>query len=253
MDLPRDPRTRLALVAAGLVVVLLGGILLVVASVRGVLPGTADCTAHVGDADVELGTDEAEDAATAAARAVHANASLDRGADAVAEATGLPDADARVVATALTGRARHAFTCTHGGADGEEPDRLDGSGLTARAERVRRDLDAAFGAQRVGGFAPGGVRSGHMPGSAHYEGRAVDVYVRPISPGNKTRGWAIAQYLVAHADRLEIETVIFDARIWTHRRAGQGWREYRPETSGRSRAVARILEHRDHVHVDVAD
>ena len=92
-----------------------------------------------------------------------------------------------------------------------------------------------------------------MPGSAHYEGRAVDVFVRPISPRNKTRGWAMAQYLVAHAERLEIDTVIFDGRIWTARRAGQGWRDYEPDTSGRSRAVAAILEHRDHVHVDVAD
>jgi hypothetical protein len=92
-----------------------------------------------------------------------------------------------------------------------------------------------------------------MPGSAHYEGRAVDVFVRPISPRNKTRGWAIAQYLVANARRLEINTVIFDARIWTARRADEGWRDYRVSTSHRSRATVRILEHRDHVHVDVAD
>ncbi len=162
-------------------------------------------------------------------------------------------ADARVVASALTGRSRHAFTCTHGGSADEESDRLDGSGLTARAAAVRRDLDRAFGRQQVGGFAPGGVTFGHKPGSAHYEGRAVDVFVRPISPRNKTRGWAMAQYLVAHAERLEIDTVIFDGRIWTSRRAGQGWRDYEPDTSNRSRAVAAILEHRDHVHVDVAD
>jgi len=79
------------------------------------------------------------------------------------------------------------------------------------------------------------------------------VFVRPISPRNKTKGWAMAQYLVANADRLDVETVIFDARIWTARRAGQGWRGYAPDTSGRSRSVARILEHRDHVHVDVTD
>ena len=93
-----------------------------------------------------------------------------------------------------------------------------------------------------------------MPGSAHYEGRAVDVFVRPISPRNKTKGWAIAQYLVAQADRLEINTVIFDApHLDAHggpTRAGATTRRAR---RGRSRATVRILEHRDHVHVDVAD
>ena len=53
-----------------------------------------------------------------------------------------------------------------------------------------------------------------MEGSAHYDGRAIDVFVRPVSEDNKRRGWAIAGYLVAQADRLDINTVIFDDRIW---------------------------------------
>ena len=194
-----------------------------------------------------------ENAATVSAGGVRQGLGLATTADAVATAADLSESDARVVAAALTGRSRHAFTCVHGGGADDVSDALGSSGLTARAERVRRDLDEAFGRQAVGGFAPGGVRSGHMPGSAHYEGRAVDVFFRPISPRNKTRGWAMAHFLVAHADRLDVETVIFDGRIWTARRAGQGWRDYEPDTSGRSRAVARILEHRDHVHVDVSD
>ena len=64
------------------------------------------------------------------------------------------------------------------------------------------DLQQAFGALPLGGFAPGGVSTGHMKGSAHYEGRALDVFVRPISAANKRTGWAIASYLVAHASRL---------------------------------------------------
>ena len=53
-------------------------------------------------------------------------------------------------------------------------------------------------------YPPGGVSDGHMPGSAHYEGRAVDVFFRPITPENQRQGWALAHYLVAHADRLEL-------------------------------------------------
>ena len=69
-----------------------------------------------------------------------------------------------------------------------------------------------------------------MPGSAHYEGRAVDVFFRPVTKRNRAKGWATAQYLVAHADRLKVNTVIFDGWIWTHRRSFQGWREYDVDT-----------------------
>lgn len=251
MDL-RDPRRRTAVVAAALVLVLVGWLLVVVV-VRAVLVHGPDCTVTVGKQAVELSTSQAESAASLSARAVRRGWSSARTANAVATIAHISRGDGQVVAAALTGRARHALTCIHGGADDTESDRLDSVGLTHRAERVRQDLDRAFGHLPMGGFAPGGVRSGHMPGSAHYEGRAVDVFVRPISPRNKTKGWAIAQYLVAQAGRLEIDTVIFDARIWTARRADEGWRDYRVSTSGRSRATMRILEHRDHVHVDVAD
>ena len=127
------------------------------------------------------------------------------------------------------------------------------AGLTKRAERVRADMAARFGDLPLGGFAPGGVHSGHMPGSAHYEGRAIDTFFRPITRTNKNRGWALAQYLVANADRLNIDTVIFDGRIWTARRGLQGWRTYTVMHAGKSASKVKILEHRDHVHVDVAD
>src|SRR6478609_5406961 len=82
------------------------------------------------------------------------------------------EADARTLASALTGQSPHAFSCR---TDGDVPaakDRLNREGLTARAARVRREVEAVFGQQSLGGFAPGGVHSGHMKGSAHYEGRA---------------------------------------------------------------------------------
>ena len=217
------------------------------------LPGVADCTVSRGDRSVELSTDEAQLAATVAARSVRLGLPVGTTATAIDDQVDLSDEDARVVARALTGRTPHSLSCRHGGAAEEEPDRLTRRGLTARAEVVRRDLVAAFGRQQLGGFAPGGVTTGHMPGSAHYEGRAVDVFYRPVDRPHRRQGWATAQYLVAHADRLAVNTVIYDGRIWTARRALQGWRTYAPDTGGRSAAVAAVLEHRDHVHVDVAD
>jgi len=159
-------------------------------------------------------------------------------------------ADARALASALTGySAGGRFTCTVRSRDGLTVQQPGDNGLTPRADRVREDLREAFGDLSLGGFAPGGVRDGHREGSTHYDGRAIDVFVRPINEGNNRRGWAIAQYLVAHADRLGVQHVIFDAKIWSAGlRSSQGWRDYDPGDRPGDRA---ILEHRDHVHVDV--
>jgi hypothetical protein len=158
-------------------------------------------------------------------------------------------ADGRALASALTGYSRARFSCVvddPGSASSQAP---GGNGLTPRADRVRRDLRKAFGSLPLGGYDAGGVSTGHMKGSAHYEGRAVDVFVRPISAAHKRTGWAIASYLVAHAARLEIDHVIFDKRIWTAgARSEHGWRDYDP---GNAPGDRKILEHRDPVHVDV--
>ncbi len=181
---------------------------------------------------------------TEAAQAVQRSAYPDAYAD--------HEEDARVIASALTGNSPRSFWCETSGDAEEASDRLNDDGLVKRAAVVREELESVFGTQSLGGFQPGGVSSGHMAGSAHYEGRAVDVFFRPINPENRKRGWAMASYLVAQADRLSISTIIFDDRIWkAGSRSGSGWTDYDvPSSSGGDRA---ILEHRDHIHVDVAD
>ncbi len=174
--------------------------------------------------------------------------------------SGFPEAyeehaeDARALASALTGYSQAQFSCVTS-ADSAASEQIGDNGLTPRADRVRQDLERAFGEQELGGFAPGGVSTGHMPGSAHYDGRAVDVFFRPVSPQSKRAGWALAHYLTAHATRLQVDHVIFDGRIWSAgQRSEQGWREYdAPDRSGASAAVRATLEHRDHVHVDVLE
>lgn len=181
---------------------------------------------------------------TAAAQAVQRSAFPDAYAD--------HEADGRALASALTGNHEAAFWCDTPGDAEEASDRLDEAGLVARAAAVREELESVFGPLSLGGFQPGGVSSGHMDGSAHYEGRAVDVFFRPVNAANQERGWAMAHYLVAQADRLSINTVIFDDRIWrAGSRSGSGWTDYDVPSS--SRGDRAILEHRDHVHVDVAD
>jgi hypothetical protein len=159
------------------------------------------------------------------------------------------EADARVLASTLTGYSPAGFSCVvrHDDMAAQE---MRHNGLTPRANTVRRDLRRTFGPLPLGGFQPGGVTSGHIPGSAHYEGRAIDVFFRPIGPASKRHGWAVAQYLVARAAALGVDTVIYDDRIWTSGLASEaGWREY-DEPSGPNQ---KILEHRDHVHVDVVE
>lgn len=236
-----------ALCVAGLVAAILVGTFSVVRGLQ------QECTVVAGDQEVGLTTEEAELAATAVARVIR-----EGGDQAVARrevrrvVEDLSAEDAVPITMALAGRHQAALSCDHGGGS-DDADALLESGLTKRAEAVRLDLREAWPAAPLGGFEPGGVSNGHMEGSAHYEGRAIDAFFRPITAGNKRLGWAMAQYYVAHADRLGLETVIFDDRIWTHRRAGEGWRDYRVDTGGKSKAVAQVLEHRDHVHVDVAD
>jgi hypothetical protein len=156
---------------------------------------------------------------------------------------------ARVLAAALTGHQPAALTCRLDAPE-DSGQQIGADGLTRNARDLRADVRLAFGRLPDGGFAPGGVSTGHAAGSAHYDGRAVDFFFRPVGGARTRAGWALAQYLVARAHVLQVRTVIFDERIWTAARSDEGWRDYvvdddRPGDRD-------VLLHRDHVHVDVA-
>ena len=159
------------------------------------------------------------------------------------------DAGSRVVARALLGGRGSALTCVTP-LDGPEltVEKAGSLGLTARADAVRVAMRTVFGKQVLGGFEAGGVSAGHVEGSAHYEGRAVDVFFRPLSAENTAAGWQTALWLVAHAEQLRVATVIFDRQIWSSERSVQGWRTYRYPGGDTDNPV---LLHEDHVHVDV--
>jgi hypothetical protein len=161
-----------------------------------------------------------------------------------------PSADSLALARALLGHGGPALSCvlavTAGnGLATEQAGRL---GLTPRAEALRTALREVFGRQSLGGFAPGGVTTGHIEGSAHYEGRAIDVFFRPITTETTLAGWQTAMWAVAHAERLHLATVIFDRKVWTATRSLQGWRDYRYPGGATDNPV---LLHEDHVHLDV--
>jgi hypothetical protein len=144
------------------------------------------------------------------------------------------------------GDAGPSLAC-RGSAAGDLPvEDIGANGLTPRAERLRVAMAEVFGEQSLGGFAPGGVDQGHGADSTHYDGRAIDVFFRPVTEENRRQGWILAHWLVAHAEGLDVQYVIFDDRFWSaHSSRGQ-WRDYDAPEPGNE-----ILRHLDHVHVDV--
>jgi hypothetical protein len=132
---------------------------------------------------------------------------------------------------------------------GVEPETIGRNGLTPRARRLRAAWTEVFGPLPAGGFARGGVSSGHVDSSSHYDGRAVDVFFRPHDDDEQRRaGRVFAQWLVAHAQEHHVLSVIYADRIWTSWAAYAGWRDY-VHPSGDTRNP--VLRHLDHVHVAV--
>ena len=204
----------------------------------GFLPGRAECVVDTADGEVGLDRDEAKLATTAVALVA-------RGAEAP-DTSGIDAAVMQRLAEGPSDDAGPTLSC-RGSADNDLPEQQLGAfGLTPRAEQLRVAMSEVFGEQSLGGFAPGGIAQGHGADSTHYDGRAIDVFFRPVTEENRRKGWILAQWLVAHAEDLDIQYVIFDDRFWSaHSSRGQ-WRDYdAPQPSNE------ILRHLDHVHVDV--
>ena len=124
-------------------------------------------------------------------------------------------------------------------------EQMGADGLTPRTRRVLVEIVQAFGVTEIGGFCPGGCTSGHIAGSDHYSGRAIDVMLLPLSEVNRRLGDRIASWLVANSRDLAISYVIWRDRIWSLDRAAEGWREY----SHPSGSTSTTLRHLDHIHV----
>lgn len=107
------------------------------------------------------------------------------------------EADARVLASALTGNSPGgAFSCV--------VDAVEDRGTAAE---VQESVTAAFGGLDI------------------TRGTRQDTIIRvaPDAVGVR-RGWAVAQYLVAHAGPLKLRSVSYDGRIWkVGRDSEDGW------------------------------
>jgi hypothetical protein len=163
------------------------------------------------------------------------------------ERSAYPDAytkwadDAAAVVAAITGQAVECTTAT--GTDCPPSGRSVESGLMPDAQLVVRCTVAHFDIQSIGGLATGG----HIAGSDHYTGRAVDLMIDGWStPRGAAFGDRVVAYFLADPDAFGITYLIWRNRIWSASRGG--WRPY-SHPDGRTDPTAL---HMDHLHVSVA-
>jgi hypothetical protein len=128
------------------------------------------------------------------------------------------DLMARAMAIAFTGQAAHAVWCWPG--PGPQPARNLGAAQTA--------LAAAFGTPGAGHPVAGIATSGMA------KAPAVAVRVEP------QQAWAVASWLVTHAQAYGISDVRYDGYQWTASDGSRGWR---PATGSASTTSGSILLH----------
>ena len=204
----------------------------------GPLRGGPACTVETSEGQFKLHREEAQLATTSVAL-------MARGLEAP-DTSGIDGAVLQRLAEGPPEGAGASLTCQGSDSSVLQEEQLSVTGLTPRAEQLREAMTGVFGEQSLGGFAPGGVGQGHGADSTHYDGRAIDIFFRPVTDENRREGWILAHWLVAHAEDLDIQYVIFDDRFWSgHSSRGQ-WQDYAAPEPGNE-----ILRHLDHVHVDV--
>lgn len=149
-----------------------------------------------------------------------------------------------VTAGARTGRggtARTGRSSNTGGAGGDSRgmsgDPFDGPagymyhlrGVRRHVARAANELGPKFGITTIGGY-----RTSATDMTGHPAGLALDLMTR--------NGQPLANYARANARRLGVKYVIWNQRIWSVERSGEGWRLMEDRGSA-------TANHKDHVHI----
>ncbi len=104
-------------------------------------------------------------------------------------------------------------------------------------EAVTTFLGKKYAVSTIGGYRPGNT----YDVEGHPAGLAVDMMF-PVNAEGYRRGQAAADYIQAHAGELGVRYLIWQQRIWSVARQGEGWRGM-PDRGSVS------ANHLDHIHV----
>lgn len=147
------------------------------------------------------------------------------------------------------------------GAPGDEPDPVDGDPdrlvadptsegqITARMLHLYQQGTAAFPDTSWACYSPRpGTRSEHPLGRACdlTFGNAIGQHPTPVQ---LEAGWDVTNWMQTHAETLGVEYLIWQGKIWSLARDGEGWRDY---TGGGMHDPDDVTGgHYDHLHVTV--
>jgi hypothetical protein len=106
---------------------------------------------------------------------------------------------------------------------------------------------AIFHVTDIGGWRPSDEVSDDHP-----QGRAIDVMMSSggvlPDPAHLDLGWRVARWAQVNAAALGVTYIIWQARIWSVERAGEGWRDYTTNFPYGTNVSPTTL-HLDHVHI----
>lgn len=110
-------------------------------------------------------------------------------------------------------------------------------------QKLADALGPQFGFKTIGGWRPFNAANHDDPKYGHTAGLALD-FMTPDAANKSDSGDKLAAYLVANANQLHVEYIIWEQRIWSAPRAAEGWRAM----GDRGGVTA---NHFDHVHLSL--
>ena len=166
--------------------------------------------------------------------------------------SGYPDAyaqhetDATTLAGALTGREPASLNCTVNGVGAVIPGAVSSDGMQPGATTVAKALTKDFGRtvtpvagpataiptpSASGSSASGSGSASGSASAAPAPGLNLSVHTGTGAAGTQ-RGWAVAQWAVAHCQELHIAAVSYGGKVWhSGRSSADGWQTSVPNSS----------------------
>ncbi|MEL4506263.1 M23 family metallopeptidase [Luteococcus sp. H138] len=116
-------------------------------------------------------------------------------------------------------------------------------GMKPQTSSIANSFGQQFGLKTVGGWRPFDPANHDDPKYGHSTGLAIDFMIDDVADGSAV-GDKLASQLQSQASQLGVEYIIWQQRIWSPKRAGEGWRVMGDRGSP-------TANHMDHVHLSL--